>query len=217
MSRRQQGRGRDKPGSNARADGQRKAQPQNGARRRSQNRRAVPEPVLIAARRPNSPLYVKARASASAAPKSKRDSLPPRASDQLEVESEKLAAAPLPKRVARIVKPTESSVDQRERERERLLARLLGSEGRAAVTRAATDYRSQNFEYPREQAVQLKLLEHLDEEVIREAISNLSALLAVEPVLKRPVLEQRLKRLEDTAEDEATRASASELRRGLRN
>jgi hypothetical protein len=175
----------------------------------------VPEPVLIAARRPNSPLYVKARASASAAPKSKRDSLPPRPGD--EVEREKLAAPPSPKRVARIVKPTESSVDQRERERERLLARLLGSEGRAAVTRAATDYRAQNFEYPREQAVQLKLLEHLDEEVIREAISNLSALIAVEPVLKRPVLEQRLKRLEDTAEDEATRASASELRRCLRN
>jgi hypothetical protein len=175
----------------------------------------VPEPVLIAARRPNSPLYVKARASASAAPKSKRDSLPPLDAEKL--DEEKVAAAQSPKRVARIVKPSESSLDQRERERERLLSRLLGSEGRAAVTRAASDYRSQNFEYPREQAVQLKLLEHLDEEVIREAISHLSELLAVEPVLKRPVLEQRLKRLEDTAEDEATRLRASELRRGLRN
>ncbi len=172
--------------------------------------------MLIAARRPNSPLYVKARASASAAPKTKRDSLPPLDAEKAAAEGEKASVAQSPKRVARIVKPTESSIDQRERERERLLSRLLGSEGRAAVTRAASDYRSQNFEYPREQAVQLKLLEHLDEEVIREAISHLSALLAVEPVLKRPVLEQRLKRLEDTAEDEATRASASELRRGLR-
>lgn len=212
MNRRQQGERRERPGSTARADSPRQGKNPSGAKSRARNRRAAPEPVLIAARRPNSPLYLKPRASASATPKVKRDAAPP--APKLKPAA---TPAPAPKRVARLVTPSESSLDEHERERKRLLARLLESQGRSAITRAASDYRAQNFEYPREQAVQLQLLEHLDEEVIRGAISNLSELIAVEPVLKRPILEQRLKRLEDTAEDEATRLRAAELRRSLRS
>ncbi len=123
---------------------------------------------------------------------------------------------PSPKRAARIVQPTGAGADEREREREKLLSRLIKSEGRSATTRAANDYRGAGFEFPNEQAVQLSLLEHFDEEIVRQAISALAALIGREPVLKRPVLQQRLKRLEDTADEEPTRVAASELRRSLR-
>ena len=154
---------------------------------------------------------VKARASASASPKQKRESLPPPVPAVAPRRKE-----PTPKREARIVRPTAASADEREREREKLLGRLLGAEGRSAVTRAAADYTGGGFDFPRDQPVQLKLLEHLDEEVIRGAIATLNELYADEPATKRPLLEQRLKRLEDTAEDAATRHAASELRRSLR-
>jgi hypothetical protein len=153
---------------------------------------------------------VKARASASAAPKVKGESLPPPKPLAERVKE------PSPKRAVRIVQPTASGADEREREREKLLARLLGAEGRSAVTRAARDYAASGFEFPRDQPVQLKLLEHLDEEVIRMALTALTELFAAEAVTKRPLLEQRLKRLEDTAEDAATRQAAFELRRSLR-
>jgi hypothetical protein len=67
-----------------------------------------------------------------------------------------------------------------------------------------------------EQVVQLQLLEHFDEELALQAIVELSRLLKSEPPLKRPVLEQRLRRLEEYAEDGQTRDAAAELRRALR-
>ncbi|HVJ21676.1 MAG TPA: hypothetical protein VM686_40000 [Polyangiaceae bacterium] len=193
-------------------DRQRQRPARSKSKRRSGGKRVAPEPVLIAARRPNSPLMVKARASASASPKVKREPspLPPP-----KAEAERTKETP-PKRAVRIVQASASGADEREREREKLLSRLLAAEGRSAVTRAASDYAAGGFEFPRDQPVQLKLLEHLDEELIRNAIAALAELFATEPVTKRPLLEQRLKRLEDTAEDVATRQAASELRRSLR-
>jgi hypothetical protein len=67
-----------------------------------------------------------------------------------------------------------------------------------------------------EQPVQLQLLEHHDEALVRGAIDALRGIVASEPPLKRPIFEQRLKRLEDSAEEETTRVLASELRRALR-
>jgi hypothetical protein len=118
----------------------------------------------------------------------------------------------------RIVQAPQGSLDERERERERerLLARLLAAEGRSALTRAAREYREAGFDFPHEQAVQLKLLEHLDEDVIRAALAALADLLRVEPASKRPLLEQRLKRVADSADDPTTREAAESLRRNLR-
>lgn len=84
------------------------------------------------------------------------------------------------------------------------------------ISRAADDCRRAGIEFPSSQAVQLQLLEHVDESLAREALAALGHLLAAEPPLKRPILEQRLKRLEDSADEEATRAAAAELRRSLR-
>jgi hypothetical protein len=191
-------------------DRQRQRPAKSKSKRRSGGKRTAPEPVLIAARRPNSPLMVKARASASATPKIKREPLP---APKPEAPREK---TPAPKRVARIVQAPATSADDREREREKLLARVLVAEGRSAVTRAAREYAGAGFEFPCDQATQLKLLEHLDEDVIRGALEALAQIFEGEPVTKRPLLEQRLKRLEDAADDAATRSAASELRRSLR-
>jgi hypothetical protein len=128
-----------------------------------------------------------------------------------------LEEKPKAPRAARIVSVSVQDPDGRLLERERLLARFLSSEGRGAVTRAADQYLRAGFEFPVEQPVQLQLLEHNDEALVRDAIGALRGILTSEPPLKRPIFEQRLKRLEDSAEEEATRSAASDLRRALRS
>jgi hypothetical protein len=93
---------------------------------------------------------------------------------------------------------------------------LLSSDGRGAISRAADDFRRAGFDFPTEQAVQLQLLEHWDEALARSAIDALREIVRREPPLKRPIFDQRLRRLEDAAEDASTRHAASELRRVLR-
>jgi hypothetical protein len=121
-----------------------------------------------------------------------------------------------PHRSARIVSAEKHEVDARVVEREKLLGRLLASEGRGAITRAADQFIKAGFAFPVEQPVQLQLLEHHDEALVRDAIDALRVIVAQEAPLKRPVFEQRLRRLEDSAEEEATRLAASDLRRALR-
>jgi hypothetical protein len=119
------------------------------------------------------------------------------------------------KRAARIV-TLAAELDEAELERRHLLSRLLDSEGSSAVTRAANAYRKGGFSFPDEQPVQLKLLEHSDESEVCHALDVLAALLDQQTPIKLPVFEQRLKRLEDSAENPETRSRAAELRRVLR-
>jgi uncharacterized protein YdhG (YjbR/CyaY superfamily) len=85
-----------------------------------------------------------------------------------------------------------------------------------AVTRAANAYKKGGFQFPEEQPVQLALLEHTDEAEVCNALDVLTGLLDEQPPIKLPVFEQRLKRLEDGAENPETRRRAAELRRVLR-
>jgi hypothetical protein len=180
-----------------------KAEAKSGkAERRHPPRRPVaPLPEVMLARRP---------ASVSA-PAARVEPGPALATPAPSVEVAKAAS----KRAARIVGPP-ATVDDVELERRHLLARLLDSEGAAAITRAANAYRKGGFPFPEEQLVQLKLLEHTDEAEVRCALGVLTALLDQQAPIKLPVFEQRLKRLEDDAEEAETRARASELRRVLR-
>ena len=109
----------------------------------------------------------------------------------------------------------EDEVDETERTRRRLLSRYLAAEGRAAITHAADAYLGEGFELPREQEVQLKLLEHFYEARAVEAVSALSSLIEEDDPIQLPILRQRLRRLEDHAEDGALRDAATELRRRL--
>jgi len=206
-------------------DGQR--QRSNGGRRRRRKPRmdqgAASEPILIVARRPNSPLIgAQHRTGKSHAAPDSRRNFTPRPSHPGYVTSAAERAptpvppAPAPRRSARIVQVARNDSDEREQLRVRLLSRLMGCEGRGAVSRAANEYREAGFDFPREQEVQLQLLEHFDEERARDAIAVLAELLEDQAPIKKPVFEQRLRRLEEYADEPATRAAAARLRRGIR-
>ncbi len=201
-------------------DGQRQRSG-NGRKRRRRSRgeaRTQAEPVLIAARRPNSPIISKGNGqvklvAASASPAQAET----RAGNGAERPQALRPAAPAPKRSARIVQLTSNVGDEREKQRQRLLERLMCSEGRGAISRAATDYQQAGFEFPEEQEVQLQLLEHFDEGRAHEAVLTLERLLSAEAPIKKPVLEQRLRRLEEYADEPATREAAAQLRKNLRS
>ncbi len=95
-----------------------------------------------------------------------------------------------------------------------------GAAGRAGAlahpVSAANAYKKGGFQFPEEQPVQLALLEHSDEAEVCSALDVLTALLDEQAPIKLPVFEQRLKRLEDGAENPETRRRAAELRRVLR-
>lgn len=112
--------------------------------------------------------------------------------------------------------PLAPPIDEAESERQRLLGRLLESEGPAAVTRAANAYKKTAQPFPQEQPVQLQLLQHQDEAEVCLALGVLTTLLDQQTPIQLPVFEQRLKRLEEDAEGAETRRRAAELRRVLR-
>jgi len=189
-------------------DRERQKPARHGGRGRSRRApRPIVDPVIVAARRPLPKLPERTNSDVTRAP----------VSDAVENAKADVPSTPAPpQRSARIVAVPSRDGDASLRERERLLARLLASEGRSAITRAADDYRRAGFEFPAEQPVLLQLLEHLDEAEARSSIGALADLLEREAPFKRPVFEQRLRRLEDGADEEATRRAAAELRRVLR-
>ena len=194
------------------------AQPNRGGRRqrRRKNQNKKPavkvEPIVVAARRPDSPRLEKPTRrmkAASAKPRTIREEVGVSQSRELPVE------APKKRRDARIVQRKEDEIDDTERTRRRLLSRYLAAEGRAAITHAADAYFGEGFTLPAEQEVQLKLLEHFDEARAVQAVSALSLLIDEDDPIQLPVLRQRLRRLEDHAEDLNLRSAATELRRRL--
>lgn len=115
----------------------------------------------------------------------------------------------------KIVVPRGPTTDPKEIERERMISALLAAPSRPAITAPTAALLSAGHALPESQDVQLQLLEHTDESMVRGAIESLSVILAREPARRRPVLEQRLKRIEEFADDAATRDAAAALRRKL--
>lgn len=195
------------------------AQTHRPARRRRRKKPQVTSPapvetIFIAARRPGSPRLEKPTRrmkAASAKPKNFPEEL------LLTPQAPSVEEAPLTpkKREVRIVQRKQDELDETERMRLRLLDQFLASEGRAAITRAAETYLSAGFTFPREQEPQLKLLEHFDEERARGALAVLSELLRDQSPRQLPLLRQRLRRLEDHADEPSTRAAAADLFRIL--
>ncbi len=179
-----------------------------GARR---GNRAVTPPIVMAARRPRPAAGVSVPSASEVV-----EEAPVAAAVTPAGASSTPAGATPARRSARIVAVTSPTADQARIQRERLLARFMASEGRAMISRAADECRRAGVEFPAEQGVQLQLLEHVDEALARDAIAELGRILTGEAPRKRPILEQRLRRLEDTADEEATRTAAAELRRALR-
>jgi hypothetical protein len=199
-------------------DGQRQRSVRRRRRKTRADAREKSEVILIAARRPNAPVSAAARGrvgiAASASPHRAANTGTQETAPRASVSPSRPPSEP--RRSARIIEHHAGHGDDVERERQRLIERLLASEGRAAISRAADEYRAAGFAFPVEQEVQLKLLEHLDEECARAAIVVLEALLDKERPIKKPVFEQRLRRLEEYADEPATREAASSLRRAIR-
>jgi hypothetical protein len=125
------------------------------------------------------------------------------------------AAGGVRRRAVRIVKVSDNVLTQSNREQQ-LLDRLVRSQGRGAISRAADDLWESKFVAPKRQEVQIQLLEHENEHRARDAVFIMAELLQREAPIKRPVLDQRLRRLETSAEDPITRDAAGALRRSMR-
>ena len=122
---------------------------------------------------------------------------------------------PTAPRLAKIVSLPPRAVDPQSLLREKLLSRLLAAEGSAAVARAAREHARAGFAFPADQDVCVKLLDHPDEDRVREAMTTLAQVFAASLPRRRAVLEARLRRLEDDAEEPATREQATALLRIL--
>jgi hypothetical protein len=119
------------------------------------------------------------------------------------------------RRAVRIVKLADNVLTPGNREQQ-LLDRLVRSQGRGAISRAADDLWEGKFVAPKRQEIQIQLLEHENETRARDAVFAMAELLQREAPIKRPVLDQRLRRLETSAEDPITRDAAGALRRSMR-
>ena len=120
------------------------------------------------------------------------------------------------RRAVRIVKVTDNALTPGSNREQQLLDRLMRSQGRGAISRAADDLWESKFVAPKRQEVQIQLLEHENEHRARDAVFAIAELLQREAPIKRPVLDQRLRRLETSAEDPITRDAAGALRRSMR-
>jgi len=140
----------------------------------------------------------------------------PKREPELEAEAKgNVRAAAAQKAAGRIVLPPAPNADPRTGERQKLLSKLLTAEGRPNVSKAADDFLKAGFTLPDDQDVHLKLLEHADEERVCAAIACLASVLAGELPKRRAVLESRLRRIEEFAEDASTREAARLLRRAV--
>jgi hypothetical protein len=238
-------------------EGQRQKAGANRRRRRKPKNepKAKAEPVLIVARRPDSPLLLKVsnrNIAASGRPKQRssvfhaapdaRDAVQEVGSPQgdnghpvdnspalnvnptlsvdvaapSELPVARVEATERTRRVARVAEQSDRFVDDLELKRQRLVERLIASEGRGAISKLANELAHHNWTLPEEQVVQIQLLEHVDERRASAALDVMTQLLATQTPIKRPILDQRLRRLEEGADDPETRQKAAALRRSLR-
>jgi hypothetical protein len=134
---------------------------------------------------------------------------------RVSVADEAPVAAATPANGARRIAPVKSLSDG-ERELERLIAKLRSAEGRVAITEAANALFNSGHAVPEDQQVHVQLLEHDDESRVCDAIHRLTAILGDEPPKRPQVLDARLRRLEEFADEADTRRLAKQLRRHLK-
>jgi hypothetical protein len=129
-------------------------------------------------------------------------------------KAEQTPAGPdVPRSAPRIVLPTNPNADPRNAERRRLLGKLLSATGPGPISKVADEFLAAGFVFPDDQEVYLQLLEHLSEQRVHEAVDALSKILAGELPKRKHLLDQRLRRIEEHAEEPSTRQAASALRR----
>lgn len=93
------------------------------------------------------------------------------------------------------------------------LRKILAASSTRAISDSIDGFLNAGHTLPDDQEVFLQMLEHRDEERVRDAIGQLDRLLMGQLPKRKPVLVQRLKRIEEHAEEPATRDAANQLRR----
>lgn len=100
--------------------------------------------------------------------------------------------------------------------REEMHARLVKAQGSHAITDAVEAFFFAGYTLEEDdQEGWLQLLEHRDEARVREAIERLRKSFLRKPVRHKPLLSQRLRRIEDNADEAETRDAAAEMRKSL--
>jgi hypothetical protein len=100
--------------------------------------------------------------------------------------------------------------------RDEMHARLVKAQGSHAITDAVEAFFFAGYTLEEDdQEGWLQLLEHKDEARVREAIERLRKSFLRKPVRHKPLLSQRLRRIEDNADEPATREAAADLRKSL--
>lgn len=107
----------------------------------------------------------------------------------------------------------EASGEPTVNKRQDLLRRISAAQGSKPISDAIDAFLSAGHTLPDDQEIFLQMLEHRDEERVREALGKLDHLLNGQLPKRKPVLVQRLKRIEEHAEETSTRDAATQLRR----
>lgn len=97
--------------------------------------------------------------------------------------------------------------------RQDMLRKINAAQGSKPISDTIDAFLQAGYVLPDDQEIFLQMLEHRDETRVREAIQKLEQLLMGQLPRRKPVLVQRLKRLEEHAEDDDTRSAAAQLRR----
>lgn len=112
--------------------------------------------------------------------------------------------------IPRVVEPV---VDTGATKRQDMLRKITVAQSSKAISDAVDAFLAAGHTLPDDQEVFLQVLEHRDEERVREALAALDRMLMGQLPKRKPVLVQRLKRLEEHAEEADTRTAAAQLRR----
>lgn len=206
-----------RPSRNNPNDNSQQAQASNGGQRRRNGKRKSPakndgprvEPILIAARRPDAPIVAsrpRRTIAASAQPRSVESF-----SRQPAPELPSRLSSPTKRREVRIVEVKEITLGAVERKAEQLLERFLRADGRGVISRIAIDLQNHQIEIPGTPEYQIQLLEHSDDRIVEAALNRLEALFDQGDLSKEPLLERRLRRIEDDSDAPALSKHAVRL------
>ena len=113
----------------------------------------------------------------------------------------------------RVVEAPEAADTAASGKRQDLLRKITAAKGSKAISDAIERFLAAGHTLPDDQEIFLQMLEHRDEARVREAIAQFERLLAGHMPKCKPVLVQRLKRIEETADEVETRDAAAMLRR----
>lgn len=121
----------------------------------------------------------------------------------------------LPERYQKLTKARDTLKKDGGSPRQAALKELRSAIGRSDVEKALKAYFAVDDALPRDPDALLNVLLHSDEALVRDAIELLGSLVEERPIKRQELLRQRLRQIEDLAEEDRTASAAESLRRKL--